>query len=313
MLYRKDIKTEERTNLPLNGPSNYRVSNGIIYTRALEINAVRQCNLSCRGCSHSSPLAENLNYDPIILQNDLSTLSNYIKCESIRIVGGEPLLHPNFTEILKAIKNSNISEKICLVTNGLILDKMDKSNLKYIDKIEISLYPLSNILVDKIRKIAEQIIQLGTKVTILEYNTFRESISRNKTLNINTIKMLYNTCQIAHFWRCITIDKGKLYRCPQSMILSEKTGDFSETINIYELKNIEMLLNFLENNEPIKACSYCLGSIGKSFKHQQLHKSKWESALPDNPDDAIDCKYANKLLKDAHFTNGCMFRNKLNK
>ena len=58
MLYEKPKSLEERIDLPLNGPGIYRVRDNLVCTNAIEINAVRQCNLSCRSCSHSAPLAE---------------------------------------------------------------------------------------------------------------------------------------------------------------------------------------------------------------------------------------------------------------
>ena len=48
MIYKPNVNFTDRFNLPLNGPGNYRVRDNIIYTRAIEINAVRHCNLSCR-------------------------------------------------------------------------------------------------------------------------------------------------------------------------------------------------------------------------------------------------------------------------
>jgi len=297
----------------MNGPGNYRVRDNIIYTRAIEINAVRQCNLSCRGCSHSSPIADKKVYEPKTIRKDLSMISKFIKCETIRIVGGEPLLHPNFKEVLQAIRDSEISEKICLVTNGILLHTLDEETLDNIDKIEISLYPIQTNIINNIRKIAEKISNTGIAVRILEYTSFRESITQRNTTNANTIKTIYNTCQIAHFLRCITVDNGKIYRCPQSMILSEQLNDETDLIEIDNLTSINQLLEFLENNSPCKACAYCIGSIGKKFEHIQVTKDKWKDLLPHIPDDAIDYEYAKQLSENAQLSNSCMNRKKINK
>ena len=116
---------QERLNMPLTGLSNYRVRENTIYTQILEINAVRHCNLSCRSCSHSSPIAEKENIDPSVVGKDLRSLSRFLKCQVVRILGGEPLLHPSLKELLKEVKCSNISANICLVTNGILL-KMNR-------------------------------------------------------------------------------------------------------------------------------------------------------------------------------------------
>ena len=131
MLYKKHLNLEDRKNLPLNGPSNYRICENKVLTRAIEVNAVTQCNLSCKGCSHCSPIAENKIYNPAQLKRDLMILSKFLKTEFVRVVGGEPLLHPELSIFLKNIKESKISEKTCLVTNGLLLDKINEECLKY--------------------------------------------------------------------------------------------------------------------------------------------------------------------------------------
>lgn len=63
MIYDTDITLEERFNRLLVGPGNYRVRDGVIYTKILEINASRHCNLFCRSCSHSSPVLKKENME----------------------------------------------------------------------------------------------------------------------------------------------------------------------------------------------------------------------------------------------------------
>ena len=40
MLYKKHLNLEDRKNFPLNGPSNYRICENKVLTRAIEVNAV---------------------------------------------------------------------------------------------------------------------------------------------------------------------------------------------------------------------------------------------------------------------------------
>ncbi len=312
MLYEKLENLEDRKNLPLNGPNNYRVLNNIVYTRAIEINAVRHCNLSCRSCSHSSPIASCSEYDFKDIEKDLSKLSQYLHSEFVRLLGGEPLLHSNFLEVLKAIKQTNISDKICLVTNGLLLDNISDEMLKYIDKIEISIYPLNKNLLQKIKNNALKLPEKGVKVRILEYSNFRESISQHSTDNQELKQLIYETCQVAHNWRCITVDNGRIYRCPQSMIYSEKNNNLSDSICISELSNIYDLLTFLENNNYLNSCSCCFGSVGKKINHQQIKRDEWINILPETIESGIDEEYARTLVKKMDFKSDCMKRKNLN-
>lgn len=308
-IYESDISISEREALPLNGPGNYRVRDDVVWTRAIEINATRHCNLSCRGCSHSSPLEDVSVLQPEEIKSNLRELSRFLKAETVRIVGGEPLLHTNLDLLLHAVRESGIAEQICMVTNGILLDKVDKEMLSCLDEMQISLYPLSEQVVSRIYKNIEIAHKACKKVKVLRYFSFREAVSRNITEDQELCKRIYGTCQIAHFWRCITIEHGFVYRCPQSMIWMEKQnvkGDAHDRLEIKAIKKTEDVLCFLENNYPLEACAGCMGSVGAAFECEQIYKDLWVNRLPEIPEESIDYKYMDELKKNAKADNGCM-------
>lgn len=104
----------------------YQVVDGKIRNAACEINVVEHCNLSCRGCSHLSPIAPKYFVDPQSLLRDLTMLARVYQVDFVRLLGGEPLLHPNLTAVMDTIEASGIASRICLVTNGLLLSRMDE-------------------------------------------------------------------------------------------------------------------------------------------------------------------------------------------
>ena len=226
-------------------------------------------------------------------------------------MGGEPLLHSNLLKVLIAIKQSKIADKICLVTNGLLLDRLSEEMLEYIDKIEISIYPLSINILQTIQNNAIKLSQKDIKVRLLQYSDFRESIAQQSTKNEELIQLVYDTCQVAHTLRCITVDNNRIYRCPQSMIYSENNNEFLDSINIDCLSNVDELLMFLENNNYLHSCSNCLGSVGKKISHEQVRKEQWEKLLPVTIENGIDKEYAKKLVK-SNYKNDCMTRYNLN-
>ena len=308
-LYESDISISERELLPLNGPGNYRVKDGVIWTRAIEINAVRHCNLSCRGCSHSSPLEGYFVLQPNEIASSLRKLSRFLKAETIRVVGGEPLLHPNLSLLLCAVRESRIAEQICLVTNGILLDQIDEEILSCFDEIQISLYPLSEQIVSRIYKNVERVSKICEKVKVLKYSFFREAITNDMTENQTLCNRIYETCQIAHYWRCMTVEQGFLYRCPQSMVLMRKYDqkeEMNDKLEIKSIKKMEDVLCFLENNNSLRACASCLGSVGTVFEHEQVHKDLWVSRLPTIPEEGVDYNFMDELEKNARADNDCM-------
>lgn len=308
-IYQSGINVADRENLPLMGPGNYRVRKGIIWTKAIEINATRHCNLSCRGCSHLSPLEGYSELHPEETKNNLSRLSNVLKAETVRIVGGEPLLHSDLYSLICAVRESGIAEKICLVTNGILLGQAGEKILSSLDEIQVSLYPLSEQVVRQIYKYIEKAETVCKKVKVLQYSSFREPIANNITKDTSLCKKIYETCQIAHVLRCITVDRGFLYRCPQSMALMRAEGakgKESDRLEIKAIQKIEDVLYFLENNNPIESCAKCLGAVGNIFEHEQVHKESWLQCLPRDPEAGVDYEFMDKLEINAIDDNNCM-------
>ena len=92
----------------------------------IETHIVEHCNLKCRGCSHFSGLAapqfKNLN-DFCTEFEALSRLTNK-NIHTIRLMGGEPLLHPDVVEFCKITRNLFPNSEIVLVSNGILLEQL---------------------------------------------------------------------------------------------------------------------------------------------------------------------------------------------
>ena len=299
---------QERKERPLNGPGKYRFFDGYIWTRAIEIPAVEHCNLNCKWCSHSSLHMPPFEADPNEIHENLCLLSKFLRVENVRIVGGEPLLHKNIRELLSAVKTSGICERIHLITNGTLLHTLNMHDLKAIDKVEISLYPINENKIKHIINCAQKISKLGKRVVLHKYTHFREAIAKYPTKDINIVNMVYSTCQIAHFYRCITISNGHLFRCPQSTINSLRKHFISvDALKIYDIYDIFELLYFFESPAPLESCKCCFGSIGRLRPHQQ-NTSNQDTYLSEYADNAIDFDCYKLLSRDLHANTGCYTR-----
>ena len=95
----------------------------------IEYHLVDSCNLKCAGCSHYSSLLDKLTYPTLEeIIADLTLLKNKIgdNLTTLRLLGGEPLLHPQICECLTAIRNIFPISHIVIVTNGILLKKMSE-------------------------------------------------------------------------------------------------------------------------------------------------------------------------------------------
>ena len=97
----------------------YVIKNGVFYTSEVcEINVVDHCNFSCRSCRHLSPVCKPSCVDPQQVYEEFSNLSQFYRSRTLKVLGGEPLLHPNIDDVLSALRDSQISDSLIVSTNG---------------------------------------------------------------------------------------------------------------------------------------------------------------------------------------------------
>ena len=81
------------------------------------IEITRDCNLTCRACyreKHAGmrPVADIL--------RDVEIIERHQRVHTLSLAGGEPTLHPDLPEIVRAVKSRG--HCVSLVTNALLLD-----------------------------------------------------------------------------------------------------------------------------------------------------------------------------------------------
>lgn len=88
----------------------------------LEIHATDHCNLNCKCCAHYSSVSEANFCDLKSLDKNLKYLTKFQEYfDFINILGGEPLLFPELSEMLGIVRSHMNSSTIYLVTNGILL------------------------------------------------------------------------------------------------------------------------------------------------------------------------------------------------
>jgi cyclic pyranopterin phosphate synthase len=114
--------------------------------RYLRLSVTDRCNLRCHYCVPVSqgrflPRPELLSDDEIV---ELLTVMASRGLEKVRFTGGEPLIRPGFLELVRRVRAIGGIRKLCVSTNGLLLDSMAESLLEAgIDHVNVSLDTLS--------------------------------------------------------------------------------------------------------------------------------------------------------------------------
>jgi MoaA/NifB/PqqE/SkfB family radical SAM enzyme len=107
---------------------------------------MRRCNLACSYCNEYDKVSSPVSTDEMLHRIDLlARLGTGI----ITISGGEPLLHPDLDEILRAIRSHDIIATI--ITNGYLLtpDRIDRLNRAGLEHLQIS---IDNVNPDDVSK-----------------------------------------------------------------------------------------------------------------------------------------------------------------
>jgi hypothetical protein len=276
-----------------------------------EINAAEHCNLSCRSCSHLSPVLRPRLAAADEVHDDLRALATAYRCRFVKLLGGEPLLHKGLGDLVAAARLSGVSDEVHVCTNGRLLDRIDDALWAALDEVEVSVYPGQEPDEATLRRAADAARAGGTRLRLLSNTHFRESYSEVGTDDPGLVRDIYATCKLVHVWRCHTVRDHRFWACPQASFLPSLLGpgagapddgvDLSPTAGLRD-----RLAALLARTTPLAACRHCLGSAGRRVPHTQIPRREWRSHQ-DRPSEAmVDRDQLRRLAEDPNADDGCV-------
>jgi hypothetical protein len=252
--------------------------NGLLYAHKLEYNLADHCNLSCRECSHLSPHVRKNFVSIDIFTRDLVRLAEVYRVQRFRFVGGEPLLNRDIVRFAQAVRASGIASEIEVVTNGLLLRRVDDELLPHIDIVSVSVYPAAGDLTQSLRATQGRCRRHGVRLHVEHIDRFRR-MEMPRATEASLVDQIFRSCLIAHTWSCQTFYSGYFYLCSRPIYtdsylqkLGEPTRDFrnADGLALHEPKLAARLRAYLRSPQPLSACQHCLGTVGKYERHAQL-------------------------------------------
>lgn len=252
-----------------------------IWRPSVEVNVTEHCNLSCYGCNHASPLLaeEFLSVDAFIA--DFEAFGEVFHSDELRLVGGEPLLHPQLPRILAEAKRIGVADRIVLYTNGVLLHRMDPVVWEFLDEMRVSAYPgVTRRLSDEDCTAAAK--RYGVRLEITSIGQFRQTLLNERIENDQLVASIYRDCKEKGEWSCHILRYGKFYKCPIAAVTGERLrmlgvefhehpGDAVQVAGNPNLR--EDLRRYLADERPLAACAYCLGTSGPSVPHHQMNRA----------------------------------------
>lgn len=266
------------------------VGNKVRPLGGLEVIVSDHCNITCRQCNHASPVIPKWNADVSSIVSDCTILAGVFAPSFIKFIGGEPLLNPELSNIIRGVRRTKLANHHILVTNGLLLDRMDEGIWEQIDEIEISQYPNTKLTTADVEKYEAKANAHGVKFTHNVYEHFRRTFTSMKSESDELTAKVFRACKIAHVWGCHALYQGRLYRCPQSIYVPKLIDeDLGEGIAISERDSLRTeILDLINSEMPLASCSHCVGTSGVKEQHKLLRRTEWRSDLESRYEINID-------------------------
>jgi len=247
----------------------------------IEVHVAEHCNLNCSGCNHFSSLAKEEYLQPEQFEKDMKRLAELSKDYfAIKILGGEPLLHPNITAFFDIARKYFPSTPIQVTTNGILLLKQSEEFWDNCKKnkitVSISQYPIK-LNKKEIKKTAK-----AHNVNLVFNGSTAEERMCKLPLDLSgsqDIKKSFQKCAIS--WGCcVTLRDGRIYTCCIAAHIKFFNEYFKQNlaitdedyVDIYKVNSKKEIINFLE--KPFPFCRYCKTSETKFAQRWGISKNE---------------------------------------
>ena len=258
----KNIYITDRFNNDINPLNFFKPYISAKYLPYLEYHIADHCNLNCKACGHHSGLVTSLVFPNFRkFTKDFEQLHKFIDdIETIRIMGGEPLLNPEVNEYVKLTRRLYPLAQINVVTNAILLPKMPDEFFKTLRennaRIDISVYPpMESKLPAILRLLKEK--RIAVRVLHNESVKYFKLLLSMKERN-QALKSFFD-CKGT---RCTALYDGKVAVCIGTFTVKYFNDYFGKNLPQYEAVDLyeeglttEKLMTFLL--KPIELCRHC--------------------------------------------------------
>ncbi len=253
---------------------HYPVVDGRVVTRSLEAHIVDHCNLTCADCCSLSPALAPRFDDVATLTRDLRLAASVLAPRVFKLVGGEPLLHPELPALAHAVRASGIAPVLSLTTNGLLLARAADAVWASIDAVTVSVYPRIDLDRDRIvARAAEHGVTLNWKqqdrFVAMDRATPCDDPAENAAV--------FDRCWIRE--RCHLLRDGVFFTCTRPAHFQRYLGaarDLSgDGLALHDGPALrDELLAYLTRGEALATCALCHGGDAPLAPHRLLTRAE---------------------------------------
>jgi organic radical activating enzyme len=255
---------------------------GRVRIEAFELHVTEHCNLRCAHCCNTSPYLSEKTLSPSFIATTLQTMATAVHADVFKIMGGEPLLHPEITEVLKVVRSSGIGDVVRLFTNGLLLHKMDDAFWRALDHLTVSSYSSAPVRPEHLAIIEEKARAFDVVLNVKPVEAFSQVMHHERRTDDAAVFQTWDNCWLRH--RCLVARDGRFFSCTRAAYLPELharvqlTDPFDDPVARRDADSVPLdhpdlvdaVLSLLNRSQPVNACRFCLGGDGPRERHSQL-------------------------------------------
>lgn len=246
----------------------------------LEMHLMNSCNLKCKGCSHFSNIATDEDIEDLSsFEKNMERLSKVQPViYKIRLLGGEPFLNPQIADYCALVRKFFPYTDIHIVTNGLLLKRIDSAILETIAKqkivIDISVYPpTERILSEVIKKLREYGLKYETSPKITEFR------KRMDLRGIADQQKAYDTCvsKQCHFYH-----NGYLSACPAPYVIKHYCKRFGIDIDVSDQDRLSIWQQDLTSEMIVKKMNSAMDICRLCREPEVFQWKAGKTAMPED-------------------------------
>ena len=224
----------------------------------VEFHLTDHCNMNCGGCTHFAPMADRWFADIGRVTTDFARLKVLFRnIRHIRVMGGEPLLHPDCTSFLRVVRDAFPRARLELVTNGLLLGDQPESFWADCRAtrtiISLSVYPPIR---ERLNDITARCRSEGVPLEEKDSSVFMTRYVPEGNIDM---RKAFRHCRGKSFF-CPILREGRIYNCAMGCYAhywnrsAPTPFPVEKGLSLAESTGVEILLYLMR---PMPTCAHC--------------------------------------------------------
>lgn len=255
----------------------------------VEIMITERCSLHCLDCANLMQYYQKPQHRP--LAEVTAEIDAFCRCldevPELRLIGGEPLLHPDFHHIITHLTGKKNLRRVGVITNGTLIPREEQWASLADPRVYFRITDYGDLSRHRDR-LAEELDRRGVNGFVIRHDFWnRWRLLARRGLGEEELRRLFLDCRNA---TCLTILEGGLYRCEHAAN-AVRLGVAPEEGNCVDLRPVIQgvadplavgrdIWSFVHELTMLPACDYCLGCTRESERVEPAVQTREILPLP---------------------------------